>query len=315
MNVSFLRGTWPSNNAFMREVAEFYNDYIDQEKKNNHARHFISKIVGRSKKQIDLGHGGGSEIASRPTSSNDIYDLHHYRTATPINASRADIGSSASYLKVDNLALDVHALKAVHDARIWYKSETWYREHNIAWKLGWLLHGKPGCGKSMLVRAIAEELDLPVFSYDLTSLANDELIPAWQEMMSHVPCIALVEDIDTVWEGRRNVAGDLTFDCFLNCLDGIQRSDGLFVIITTNYIEKIDPALGVYGLNGKSSRPGRIDRVVEMLPPDTDGRYKIARRILDFNDNFDIDAIVKDGEGETGAQFQDRCITEAIKYL
>ncbi len=109
-------------------------------------------------------------------------------------------------------------------------------------------------------RAIAEDLDLPVFVFDLASMYNNELQEAWSTMLSEVPCMALIEDIDAVFDGRRNASSGndkqaLTFDCLLNCLDGIQRADGLLVVISTNRIDKIDPALGIPDEHTGSSRP------------------------------------------------------------
>jgi hypothetical protein len=89
----------------------------------------------------------------------------------------------------------------------------------------------------------------------------------WTEMQTNTPCIALIEDIDNVFHGRENIVrrpglfpmmplepkegdGDkdksgrgpmgafLTFDCLLNCLDGVEKADGIFTIITTNDLSR-----------------------------------------------------------------------------
>ena len=73
-----------------------------------------------------------------------------------------------------------------------------------------------------MIRGIAEDIDLPVYVFDLATLFNNELRAYWREMLTNVPCIALIEDIDAIFKGRQNIAGGhLTFDCLLNCLDGI----------------------------------------------------------------------------------------------
>ena len=120
--------------------------------------------------------------------------------------------------------------------------------------------------------------------------------------------MALMEDIDAVFDGRRNVAVQsgpgLTFDCLLNCLDGVQRADGLMVVVTTNHLDRIDPAIGQPGKIG--SRPGRIDRIVSMGCLDDPGRRKLAERILGDWPEW-IEDICKVGCDDTPAQFQERC--------
>jgi len=206
-------------------------------------------------------------------------------------------------------ALDVTAQQTVEEARRWKTSEDWYKSRGIPWRRGWRFQGPPGTGKTSLVRALAEDLDLPVFVYDLATLFNNELQAAWQKMLASVPCIALIEDIDAVFDGRTNKAGGhLTFDCLLNCLDGVERADGVLLIVTTNDPAKLDSALS--GASGKD-RPGRIDRVLEFGSLDEAGRRQLCQRILrEWPENHD--AVVQDGAGETGAQFQERCTQIAL---
>ena len=55
-------------------------------------------------------------------------------------------------------------------------------------------------------RVIAEDLDMPVFIYDLASLMNNELQEAWSKMLSQTPCMAVIEDTDAVFHWRENMA-------------------------------------------------------------------------------------------------------------
>ena len=114
----------------------------------------------------------------------------------------------------------------------------------------------------------------------------------------------------------------LTFDCLLNCLDGVDRADGIFTIITTNDISKIDPALGQPrkqpdgSVEFISTRPGRVDKAVELGAMELADKKRMARRILggyemplremlDFVDRYpDLE--------ETPAQFQERCAQIAL---
>ncbi len=180
-------------------------------------------------------------------------------------------------------------------------------------------------------------------------IGNHEMMKAWSEMQANVPCVALIEDIDNVFHGRENIVkkgfsslllprkkkgkedddseegrsfGLLSFDTLLNCLDGVERSDGVFTVITTNDISKVDPALGQPRrlpdgtVEFISTRPGRIDKAVELTYMEPDDKKRMARKILgeyeeayldmlDFIDRFpDLQ--------ETPAQFQERCAQIAL---
>jgi SpoVK/Ycf46/Vps4 family AAA+-type ATPase len=149
---------------------------------------------------------------------------------------------------------------------------------------------------------------------------NGELNAAWGKMQANAPCIILLEDIDAVFHGRLNIANKvLTFDCLLNCVDGIERANGVLLVVTTNHMEQVDSALG--GPNGideeaKSDmpeRPGRVDRVVHFAELDNEGRLKMARRILtDCLDQVEVQATL--GQADTAAQFQERCFRVALQY-
>ncbi|HJZ55690.1 MAG TPA: AAA family ATPase [Gemmataceae bacterium] len=265
-------------------------------------------------------------------------------TPDELGKARTQSGSA-----LDQLIFPQRVKDLIREIALWRKSKDWYVGKGIPWKRGWLLYGPPGTGKTALARAFAEDLNLPIYVYNLAEMGNHELIKAWTEMQTNTPCIALIEDIDNVFHGRENVVrrpglfplmlpekkegeGDdknrpslapLTFDCLLNCLDGVERADGIFTIITTNDISKIDPALGQPRRlpDGTtefiSTRPGRIDKAVELSYMEAADKKRMAQKILGayaaeylemlaFVDKFpDL--------SETPAQFQERCAQVALK--
>ena len=231
----------------------------------------------------------------------------------------------------------------ISEIALWRNHRPWYLDKGIPWKRGWLLYGPPGTGKTALARAFAEDLNMPIYVFNLAELSNNALLKAWGEMQVNVPCLALIEDIDNVFHGRQNVAhkhglmpmmfargkGDqenddrrdpftpLTFDTLLNCLDGVERSDGVFTIITTNDIAKVDPALGQPrklpdgSVEFISTRPGRVDKAVELTYMEPGDKKLMARRILgEYPEEYArmLEFIDKFPElQETPAQFQERC--------
>lgn len=208
-------------------------------------------------------------------------------------------------------------MQAMDEMRLWVENEKWFRSKSVPWRRGWLLYGPPGCGKSTLTRAMAMHFDLPIFSIDLSTHDNESFVRAWGEISSSTPALALIEDIDSVFNGRENVSATnknrdaLTFDCLLNSISGVGNSEGVFLVITTNRPETLDAALGVVD-NGRSSRPGRIDRVIELGYMQRREREIVAKHILgDFADEYGN--AVGRGEGMTPAQFQDHCAQIALR--
>ncbi|KAL4719630.1 hypothetical protein ACJJTC_008997 [Scirpophaga incertulas] len=134
--------------------------------------------------------------------------------------------------------------------------------HSIAESLnrrGYLLHGPPGCGKSSFIMALAGELEYNICVLNLSErgLTDDRL----NHLLSVAPqqSIILLEDIDAAFLSREDTPNQkaayeglnrVTFSGLLNCLDGVASTEARIVFMTTNYLERLDPAL---------IRPGRVD--------------------------------------------------------
>jgi ATPase family associated with various cellular activities (AAA) len=233
--------------------------------------------------------------------------------------SQQEIGAALPAEPMKALSLPAEVQPAVEEFTRWLESEAWFKARGVPWRRGMGLYGPPGTGKTSLVRALAQLGRMPVWCFDVASLSNAEMMDAWQQMQETVPCIALIEDIDGAFHGRTNVvatANDgqrpLTFDCLLQCLGGIESADGVFVVVTTNHIDKVDPALGVPS-NGDvmSTRPGRLDRWFLLPPLPASNREEIARRIVGEWPELVCEAMAG-SDGFTGAQMTERCVQMAL---
>jgi hypothetical protein len=350
--LTFLRGTFDPE-EIIKSACEARNQLSwNTDKDSKQRRFFIRKVPNPAHAQgATASYSAGTGIA--------WYQEGHYRLLkhNPWELGKAHIGGKKA---LDYLIFPDRIKRLIREIQIWRSNRDWYMERGLPWKRGWILYGPPGTGKTALVRAFAEDEDMPLFVFSLGELMNTELQRSWEEMQAHVPCIALFEDMDNVFHGRNNVAGNnlgfgkilgamappqngnnpnngqqqeqhtpklgmLSFDCLLNCIDGVEKSDGIFTIITTNDISKIDPALGQPRrlpdgtLEFISSRPGRIDKAIELTYMEHLDKLIMADRILkEYPEGLEQMLVFLDKYHdlqETPAQFQERCSQLALAYF
>ncbi|MCO5549708.1 hypothetical protein L7F22_003181 [Adiantum nelumboides] len=147
------------------------------------------------------------------------------------------------------------------DVRRFMQRGWWYAERGIPYRRGYLLHGSPGSGKSSFIFALAGSLDLSICLLNLSErgLTDDKL----NFLLSNAPerSILLLEDVDSAFLGRQRAAesdgyqANVTFSGLLNSLDGVASSESRIIFMTTNHVERLDPAL---------IRPGRVDYIEEL---------------------------------------------------
>jgi cell division protease FtsH len=144
---------------------------------------------------------------------------------------------------------------------------------------GILLHGPPGCGKTLLGRALAGEVGVPFYFVSSTSfverfvgLGASRIRELFLTASRDAPCIVFIDELDAVGRQRTDGAGDREFDHTLNQLlvelDGFLGARGVITIGATNRPELLDSAL---------VRPGRFDRKIEITRPDRAGRDAVLR--------------------------------------
>lgn len=305
LSLTFLRGLFDADTLAMAATRHFNANVQDE----NVSRYYVYYYHGTVGKVQESGPQYGDSGRAVGTNDEKIVRL----TRRMLEWRHDDIGPArvAKQAAMDQLSLDAHATKVVDNLRNWKADKQWFQDRGLPWRYNILAYGKPGTGKTAFVRAIAEELDLPVFVFDLTTMYNHELRTHWQSAKMSYPAVVLLEDLDGVFHGREPATEhiQLTFDALLNCIDGVERTDGLVLFVTTNAIEKMDPALGVAPRKAGdvASRPGRIDTVLHFETLDLAGRRKLAFRVLqDWPELADLTA--SKHTDVTGAQFERICI-------
>lgn len=175
---------------------------------------------------------------------------------------------------------------------------------------GVLLVGDPGCGKTLLAKAIAGEADVPFFSISgsdfvemFVGVGASRVRDLFKQAKESAPCIIFLDEIDAV--GRRRGGGfstgghderEQTLNAILVEMDGFESDDQVIVIAATNRADVLDPAL---------TRPGRFDRQVIVPLPDLKGRMEILRvhtRKVKLGPDVDLERIARGTPMFSGAE-------------
>lgn len=301
----------------------------DYARTNSVSRFYVSKVIGAEKGMGAMfGDGkrrrrdvGEDNEAAAPTA---LGDSNLLRPDTAIDKSfkyaRDEYVFNTHDDPLEGLFFDEYILKYFDQAMRWYRMGDWYLERNIPWRRGWLLHGPGGTGKSSIAKAVAQKMGIPCYHFYMATLSDQEFIERWDSMAT--PCVALLEDFDNVFHGRENQTAhkSLTFDCVLNQISGVASISGVFLIVTTNHLEHIDPALGVESdfENGVSTRPGRIDSVIKVGYINRANRLKMANKILrDWPDLIESTMLKQDHSTAdiTPIQWQETLIQAALERM
>jgi len=276
-------------------------------------------VVDIDKKNIDINQcTPNTRVALR----NDSYTLHKIlpnKVDPLVSLMRVEKVPDSTYEMVGGLDKQIKAIKEVIELPI--KHPELFEALGIAQPKGVLLFGPPGTGKTLLARAVAHHTDCTFIRVSGSELVQ-KYIGEGSRMVRelfvmarvHAPSIIFMDEIDSIGSTRIDSGGgnndsevQRTMLELLNQLDGFESTKNIKVLMCTNRIDILDPAL---------LRPGRIDRKIEFPNPNETARldiFKIHSRKMNLTRGINLKKISDQMNGASGAEIKAVC-TEAGMY-
>ncbi len=220
----------------------------------------------------------------------------------PVELSKI-IVPTVTYEDIGGLKEEIQRIREMVELPL--KHPELFRHLGIEPPKGVLLYGPPGCGKTLLAKAVANESNAHFISISGPEImskyygeSEKRLREIFEEAEKNAPSIIFIDEIDSIAPNRNEVTGEVerrVVAQLLALMDGLKGRGEVIVIGATNRPEALDPAL---------RRPGRFDREIEIGVPDWEGRKEILQihtRNVPLSDDVDLDELADITHGFVGA--------------
>jgi 26S proteasome regulatory subunit T6 len=317
------RNEWNSKVRYIKEELvrlQESGSYVGEVVKVMGKKKALVKVNPEGKYVVDIAkHIDISKLTpnTRVALKNDSYELHKIlpnKVDPLVSLMRVEKVPDATYDMVGGLDKQIKEIREVIELPI--KHPELFEALGIEQPKGVLLYGPPGTGKTLLARAVAHHTDcqfIRVSGSELVQKYIGEGSRMVRELFvmarEHAPSIIFMDEIDSIGSTRiDSSSGDSevqrTMLELLNQLDGFEANKNIKVLMATNRIDILDPAL---------LRPGRIDRKIEFPYPNEAARLdilKIHSRKMNLTRGIDLKKIADSMVGASGAEIKAVC-TEA----
>jgi len=217
-------------------------------------------------------------------------------------------GTRVSYEDIGGLQTQIQRIREMIELPLKYPEV--FERLGIDAPKGVLLHGPPGCGKTLIARAVANETEAyfthitgPEIMGKFYGESEARLRSVFEDAQKHAPAIIFIDEIDSIAPKREEMGGEKQVERrvvaqLLSLMDGLESRGQVIVIAATNIPNVIDPAL---------RRPGRFDREISIPIPDRNGRLEILHihtRGMPLASDVELEKLAEITHGFVGADLE-----------
>nr|XP_044997297.1 nuclear valosin-containing protein-like [Jaculus jaculus] len=313
-------GGWFVDKTPSGKKDEFFLDLSGQKSTNRKPVSEIQDLKESSLLESDTKRNRRSKGKGNKRKKEDLQDVEGEIEAVLQKKAKAKgLDFHISSVKFEDVGGNDATLKEVCKMLIHMRHPEVYQRLGVVPPRGVLLHGPPGCGKTLLAHAIAGELDLPILKVAAPEIVSgvsgeseQKLRELFDQAVSNAPCIVFIDEIDAITPKREVASKDMERRIvaqLLTCMDDLNNvaaTARVLIIGATNRPDSLDPAL---------RRAGRFDREICLGIPDETCRERILQtlcRKLRLPETFNFAHLAHLTPGFVGADLMALCREAAM---